>query len=72
MTKKQLWRELAGVPDDAELVMASDAEGNEFRPLAEVAEGVYIPISDERGDFFNNDEESDGEGIPAVCLWPEG
>jgi hypothetical protein len=52
--------------------MASDAEGNEFRPLAEVAEGVYIPISDERGDFFNNDEESDGEGIPAVCLWPEG
>jgi hypothetical protein len=51
---------------------ARDAEGNEFRPLAEVVEGVYISISDERGDFFNDDEESGGEGVPAVCLWPEG
>lgn len=72
MTKKQLWRELAGVPDDAELVLASDAEGNEFRPLSQAIVGVYIPISDGRGDFFNDETESGGEGVPAVCLWPEG
>jgi hypothetical protein len=72
MNKKQLWRELAGVPDDAELVMASDAEGNEFRPLAALGTGSYVGRGKYRGgDFFNDDEEG-GEGVPAVCLWPEG
>lgn len=72
MTKKQLLRELKGVPDDALIVLAADAEGNEFRPLSEANEGLYIEISDWRGDFFNDETESGGEGVPAVCLWPEG
>lgn len=69
MTKKELFQQFKGVPDDARIVLAVDPEGNEFRDLNDVSEGCFVEYQDGIGDF-TTEADPEGAGVPAVCLWP--
>jgi hypothetical protein len=73
---------LNNAPKDAEVVMSSDSEGNNFSPLSETTSGYYVPESTWRGSFYDHeftaedncmddDEYADLISQPiAICLWP--
>lgn len=68
MTVKELKRRLEAMDDNMQIVVAHDAEGNEFSPLNDVGTGEYHQ-------FFvlvNNDRRSKKQ-VPkdVVVLWPE-
>lgn len=86
MTVKELKDKLARLPDDMEVVMSSDAEGNKISPLAASAVVVYTPYntwSRNSGEVAQDDEETfqdyalDGmtreewdAKARTLCLWP--
>lgn len=72
MTKRQMIEMLKDVPDDFEVVLSGDAEGNYFSPLADFGIGCYIPETTYNGEFFMGDEidTDNGEKENCVVLWP--
>ena len=73
MNVKDLKRFIEGLPDDMLVVLAKDAEGNDFSPLADSSVGYYFPATTWHGDFVggDNDEDDRPEGeCNAVCLGP--
>jgi hypothetical protein len=54
MNVKQLMDALAELPDDMEVIIQKDGEGNDFSPLSDVdSESVYIPYSEWSGDAYS-------------------
>jgi len=77
MTVKELREVLEQFDDDVIVVIATDADGNRFSPLADTSEGHYIPEDGWSGDFVDlSDVEEDGdinldESERAIALWPD-
>jgi len=60
---------------EREVVLAKDAEGNGFGPLADVEEGNYVPQTTWSGDVYGIDDEHPpaARGLKAseaFVLWP--
>jgi hypothetical protein len=60
MNVKQLMDALAGLPDDMEVIIQKDAEGNGYSPLYEVdPDAVYIPETTWYGDVYGTEWSAD-------------
>jgi hypothetical protein len=71
VTAGQLRAWLAGVPDNAPVVLSKDAEGNGFSPLAECEPSArYVPESTWSGYVPCSDEADPGGTERVVMLWP--
>ena len=74
MKVKDLKNLLAVYPDDFDVVLARDAEGNTFSPIFCVDSGFYKPNSSWSGRYTAEDELAMQKGDPlknnAVCMWP--
>ena len=77
MKVKQLKEILVDLPDEMEVVLSKDGEGNNFSPLAECEEGLYDPDSTWSGSFYSLDILGDddysqpgNEAKAAIVLWP--
>lgn len=67
MTVKELWEILHAYPQDAEIVLASDAEGNSYSPLAEHDAGYYRPANTWSGEVTAKKVKGSKE---VLVLWP--
>ena len=68
MTVLELKRKLVEYDDSEIVVMSSDAEGNVYRPAADI-EGEFHYYD---GSIEPCSENAWGkDGVSAVCLWPE-
>lgn len=73
MTVLELKARLAEYPDDMPVVLSSDSEGNEHRPLADVSDGLYEPSTVWcYGHVLAEEDEADASDkvYKAVVLWP--
>lgn len=72
MTVRELRALLSDQPDDRPVVLAKDAEGNDFSPLSDWGEGYYTARSTWGGNVCNlNEPEERGENaVHALVLWP--
>jgi len=75
MTVGQLRETLTDYPDDTPLVVQSDAEGNDFHPLARAGWGWWRPDWREPVNFDDQDDEEepwepDGTVLPVLFLEP--
>lgn len=77
LTKKTLIEALKDFPDDMQVIMSKDGEGNNFSPLAEAAGPYqYTPDSTWSGEIKNEDDAEEGDEddepfVPnAIVLWP--
>lgn len=60
MNVRELKAALVGLPDDMEVVMSSDAEGNNYSPLCDADPGhIYIPESTWSGEVYHEDWSAD-------------
>ena len=60
MNIKQLKESIANLPDEMEVVLQKDSEGNGYSPLAGIdPDVVYIPDSDWSGDVYPMEWTSD-------------
>ena len=67
MTVKELRELLLQAPDDLEVIISKDAEGNLFKPVAELGFGTYQPATTWYGDFETSHVK---EEWTAICIWP--
>lgn len=65
MTVGELRKSLESLADNLPVILASDSEGNHFRPLFDVVESAL----DANGEALHPDDAEDGDE-PAVVLWP--
>ncbi len=70
MTVKELIDALVEFGDDTLVVLAKDAEGNGFSPLAEYSGESYIAETSYSGELADYEDEDQAGGVPAVVLWP--
>lgn len=76
ITVKQLREFLAGeaIPDDTIVVLAKDAEGNDFSPMPDDmgwSLGSYVAYSTWSGEFYDGVTHDDpARVVRALCLWP--
>jgi len=79
MKVSELIEYLKELPQDAQVVLAKDGEGNSFSPLCgDHSEGVYFPNTPWSGEFASDDDkeslelltEEIGGPIKAIVLWP--
>lgn len=71
MKIKELKEILSKYPDDFEVVMSSDEEGNSFSPLADFGIGSYVPETTWGGEVFMGEEvEEEGLSENCIVLWP--
>ncbi len=67
MTVKELWEILHAYPQDAQIVLAKDSEGNEYSPLAEHDAGYYRPDNTWSGAVTAKKVRGSKE---VLVLWP--
>lgn len=81
LTVGQLRAALAAVPDDVEVVLSSDGEGNSKSPLADASSALYTPDTTWSGDTyvfdsqigrdgFTDEDRAPSDAYPVVVLWP--
>jgi hypothetical protein len=73
MKVKELIEQLKLMPQDSEVVMSKDGEGNNFSPFAEMTKCLYEPENTWSGELVDEeelDEEPSETCLRAVCLWP--
>jgi len=82
MTIKELINELKDLPENMEIIMSKDGEGNSFSPLYEIGTGLYVAYSTWSGEVYNEDDKeevamgnSDAKAnntkpILSIILWP--
>jgi len=73
MKVKDLRKLLVNMDGDALVVLASDAEGNDFSILYEVDEMKYVPETPTSGQVYEIDEVEEEEiddSVNAVVMWP--
>ncbi len=76
MKVKKLKELLKEYPDDFDVILSSDAEGNSYSPLADAGPGHYEPVNTYSGEWtcYAND---DGEHFlslaqsNSICLGPK-
>ena len=75
---------LKTLPDDTEIVMSKDAEGNAYSPLSGHWLGHYLPDTTWSGDLWSEEDERDFDpdipedaevcppvdAVKALVLWP--
>jgi hypothetical protein len=61
---------LARYPDDFDVILSTDGEGNIFSPLGDVVGGLYEAESTWAGEFYHEDVVDPEYSNNAVCLWP--
>lgn len=72
MTVKELKKELENLPDNMEVILQKDAEGNGYSPLSGVdAAVVYIPDSTWSGDVYSVEEWSADDAGMNEDEWTE-
>jgi hypothetical protein len=52
------------------VVMAKDAEGNDYSPLYAACLGIYRPHNTWSGDVLEEDDTADDGDVPCVVLCP--
>ena len=73
MTVKELIETLKDLPQDLQVVMSKDGEGNNYSPLDSHSVGRYMPDSTWSGDYLSIEDAEEGgfdNAEPVVCLWP--
>lgn len=72
MTIKELLLAIKGLPEDMQIILAKDAEGNDYTPLADIAIGVYETTTTWNGEFLYSDEDQEipEDECNALCLEP--
>ena len=77
MKVRELIEELKQLPQDVEVILSRDEEGNGFNPFSgDFSIGVYDPDGDDWSQFTtkeNWEDDKDGEPYPgdnAVVMWP--
>jgi hypothetical protein len=78
MNKKELLLLLADVPDDAEVIISSDAEGNSYSPLcSHKYPAKYVPNTTWSGEIYAPEDSEEDEywkdektAVNAVVLYP--
>jgi hypothetical protein len=70
MKWEQLKKILSDVPDDYEVILSSDGEGNSFSPVSDYSVGVYFPESSYSGKFLMGEDVEPGVRDNCVVLWP--
>lgn len=69
MTVAELIQLLGNYPQDHQVILAKDAEGNEFSPLSDLDTAEYEAESTWSG--YIKYEDEDNEIVPnSVVLWP--
>lgn len=64
MNVKELKRELDNLPDDMEVILQSDAEGNKYSPLRLCdSEAIYVPRAPWYGDVYPTDSTAFDNGL---------
>jgi len=71
MTVSELKELLETLPDDMQVVMSSDSEGNTYSPLSSYEIAVYVPYGSWSG-YIVSDGDTDGDGLypKALVLYP--
>jgi hypothetical protein len=62
MTVKELKKALEHLPDDQQVIIAKDTEGNAYSPLSGHFHGFYVPDNTWSGEVYD-DEDADEYGI---------
>lgn len=75
MNIKELKQLIEKLPDETQVILAKDGEGNRFSPLASVYAGYYFPINNWSGNFISSTDEEAYQAIEvgdcdAICLCP--
>jgi hypothetical protein len=78
MKIRELIAELQELPEELDVIVAKDAEGNGYSPLENLSERLYKPdspysgslIDEDQEDEFDDEEEDEGSVIKSVVLWP--
>lgn len=71
MKLKDFIKQLLALPEDLEVVMSKDGEGNGFSPFADFSLNMYAADSTWSGELKDPEEMQDDEyKINAVVLWP--
>ena len=67
MIVKELIELLQNYPMDYEVIMSSDSEGNNFSPLSDLCEAIYVAETTWCGEL--KDPEDTEQDNNAVVLW---
>ena len=70
MKISELIAALKELPQDYDVVMSADAEGNSFSPAAEIGTYMYSPTTTWDGDIINEEDCEGPYQENAVVLWP--
>lgn len=84
MTIGELREILSSLPDELEVIIAKDAEGNDFSPLSELSLQRYVAHTDWSGELVSVDDvefiedahdeldfDYDAPDVyDVICLWP--
>lgn len=86
MTKRELINKLENlpVPDNTQIIVQKDAEGNDYSPLSGAETGIYIPNNTYSGFFYSLKDSFDdvcmdedeweqmkrNEDKKCIVLWP--
>jgi hypothetical protein len=76
MTVGELRAQLASLPEDMQVVLSKDGEGNGYSPLDQATTGLYEPETTWSGEFREehikgNHAPGEDQSYPqALCLWP--
>jgi hypothetical protein len=82
LTVGQLKAALADVPDEIEVILSRDEEGNGFSPLAQIDDGLYEPDSSYEGmvwvpdsaigspQGYTEEDRAPEEAYAVITLWP--
>lgn len=73
MTVSELIEQLKTMPQDAQVILQKDAEGNDYSPLAEVESNcVYIPSNTWSGEVLACDWSAEEAGFDTESEWDYG
>jgi len=61
---------LSLLPDDLNVILSSDGEGNEYSPWSDFEIGYYVPESSWHGECYSEDEPPI-DGKKCIILYPK-
>jgi len=71
MKIKELIEALSLFPQEREVIMARDPEGNGYSPLSDIDRCLYLPETSYSGEIFDEQDKTEFEdAVPAIVLWP--
>jgi hypothetical protein len=73
MKVRELIEQLQKAPQEVDVILQRDAEGNGYSPAVGAAECWYAPASKCRGEVLSDDQDpKDYNATLAVVIWPNG